>query len=293
MRIAITGITGLIGSAAAASLRADGHDVVGVSRRPGPDTVTWDLDAGTLDGAALEGTDAVIHLAGESIGGRWTAAKRSRILESRTRSTAVLADAIAALDTPPAVFCSGSAVGGYGDRGDEVVDEASDTRTDTFLGEVVAAWEAAAAPASAAGVRVVHPRVGLVLASEADAFVKLVRATKLLAGGPMGSGRQYVSWVSLGDTVRALRFMVDHDLEGPVNVTAPGPVRQRDFAKALGRALRRPALTPAPGFALKLILGAMGEELLLHGVNAVPRALTDAGFTFDDDDLDALLARLV
>ncbi len=291
MRVVISGVSGLVGGALARSLRDDGHDVVGISRTPAPDTVVWDLDAGTIDVAALEGADAIVHLAGESIQGRWTAAKKERIMRSRVESTRLLADAVAAMDRPPGVFVCGSAIHFYGDRGDERLDETS-SPGGGFLGEVVRAWEDAARPIADAGVRLAFARTAVVLDPDDGALPRMALITKVGAGGPIGGGDQYLSWITLHDQVRALRHIIDSDLSGPVNLAAPGAVPQGEFARALASALHRPAVVPTPGFAIRTALGEMGDELLLYSIRVEPAALVDSGFEFDHPDVAAAFADL-
>jgi len=291
MRVAISGATGLIGAALAESLRRDGNEVLGISRRPGPDTVVWDVAAGEIDGAALEGVDAIVHLAGESIQGRWTKSKKERIMRSRVDSTVLLAGVVAELDRRPSVFVSGSAVGYYGDRGDEVLTEA-DGPGGGFLAEVALAWEQAARPVAALGVRLTHPRTSIVLAADGGALPRMKLLTQLGLGGPLGGGEQYWSWITLADEVRALRLLLDSEIEGPVNMAAPEPVRQRSFATALADALHRPAFVPGPAFAIRAALGEMGETLLLDSTRVAPGVLTEAGFAFDSPDLPSALVSL-
>lgn len=284
MRIVITGITGLVGGALAESLRADGHEVLGVSRTPGPDTIVWDLDARTIDTASLEGVDAIVHLAGESIQGRWTEAKKRRIMGSRVVSTQLLADAVASLGDKPDVFVCGSAMGYYGDRGDEQLTEDADAGHG-FLSDVTQAWEAAAAPIADAGVRLAFARTSVVLDPDDGALPRMALITKLCAGGPIGGGDQYLSWVTLDDEVRAIRHIIDTpDISGPVNIAA-GAVPQREFARALADELGRPAFAPAPAFAIRAALGQMGEELLLFSIRVVPEVLTRSGFAFEHPEL--------
>ena len=295
MRAAITGVRGLIGGALAASLRADGHEVVGVSRRAdlAEPTVEWDVESGTIEVAALEGLDAIVHLAGESIAGRWTSARKSAIMSSRVESTKLLAGAVSQLDAKPSVFVSGSAIGFYGSRGDDELTERS-LPGDGFLADVCKRWELAAAPVTDAGVRLVRIRTGLVVGPGAEALRRMVRITKLGAGGPLGRGQQWWSWISLDDEVRAIRHLIDADsVAGPVNLTAPNPLRQRDFQRALSKALKRPSFMPAPGFAIRAALAEMGQALLLDSTRVVPDALVDSGFGFAHpalaDALDAVL----
>jgi uncharacterized protein (TIGR01777 family) len=292
VKVIITGITGLVGSALARSLRADGHEVVGVSRTPEPDTIPWDLDARTIDADALEGADAIVHLAGESIQGRWTEAKKRRIMDSRVVSTQLLAEAVGSLERAPDVFVSGSAIGYYGDRGDERLSEDADAG-EGFLSEVTQAWEAAAAPISAAGVRLALARTSVVLDPDDGALPRMALLTKLCAGGPIGGGEQYLSWVTLDDEVRAIRHIIDTPtISGPVNIAAPGAVPQRQFARALADELGRPAFAPAPAFAIRAALGQMGEELLLHSTRVEPEALLRSGFTFEHPELPGALEAL-
>lgn len=288
MRVAVTGSTGLIGETLISSLQADGHRVHRVTRSAGSagaDDVVWDPKAGTIDTAALEGLDAVVHLAGEPIGGRrWNDEVKREIRESRTLGTRTLATALASLGTPPAVLVSGSAVGYYGDRGDEVLTESSSVGDD-FLADVTAAWEASAAPAAEAGIRVVHPRTGVVMAADGPLIEKVELPFKLGVGGKVGSGRQYVPWIALEDEVRALRFLIENDLGGPVNLVAPTPVTNAELTKALGQVLRRPTVMPIPVAALRVLYGEMGVTLATVSQRAVPEALERAGFTFRHDRL--------
>ena len=256
MRIAITGSTGLIGGALRRSLEADGHSVTRIVRADGgAGTVRWDPEAGQLDPAALEGLDAVVHLAGEGIGEkRWTEAQKQRIFESRTKGTTLLTTALAALDAKPAVLVSGSAVGFYGDRGDEQLTESSPPGHG-FITDLVLAWEGATAPASDAGIRVAMIRSGIVLDRDGGALPRMARLTKLGLLGKLGRGTQWMSWISLADEVGAIRFLLEHEVVGPVNLTAPTPVTNAVFTKALGRVLHRPTFLPVPSFGPKLLLG--------------------------------------
>jgi uncharacterized protein (TIGR01777 family) len=297
-RMVVGGATGLVGSALCDLLAGEGHQVArlvrGAPKRAGD--VRWDPDTGELASGALEGADVVFNLAGENVaGGRWTDARKHAILESRTRSTGLLARAIAALETRPRAFVNASAVGFYGDRGDEELDEAS-SRGDGFLSGVCQAWEAATAPAEDAGVRTVHARFGVVLSPEGGALAKMLPPFRMGAGGPIGSGRQWMSVIDIEDVVRALSTLArDESFRGPVNVVCPTPIRQADFARALGRALGRPAFVPLPAFAVKAAFGEMGREMLLGSQRALPRALLSAGFAFRHGDaassLDAALKR--
>lgn len=291
-RIAITGSTGLIGEALVSSLRSDGHQVQRVVRRAadaGEGDVVWDLDRGTIDAAKLEGVDAVVHLAGEPIGAsRWTDATKRAIRDSRVTGTTLIAEALAGLDDKPAVLVSSSAVGIYGDRGDEVLSETS-TPGDDFLAEVCAVWESSADPARAAGIRVVHPRTGVVIADGGPLMDKLELPFKLGVGGKVGSGGQYVPWISLEDEVRALRFLIDEDLAGAVNLVGPTAATNLDMTEALGRVLRRPTVFPIPAFAIRALYGEMGETLATVSQRVVPERLQQAGFSFTHDAIESAL----
>lgn len=292
MRIAITGITGMIGGALAERLRSGGHEVIGVSRSGGPGTIRWDLDAGTLDPTGLAGVDAVVHLAGEPIDGRWTAAKKRRILESRLAGTTLVAETIASMSDGPRVLVSASAIDFYGDPGPGAVTE-DDPPGDTFLAGICRRWEDAATPAATAGCRVVHPRTGLVLSRDGGALARMLPLFRFGLGGRLGDGRQIWSWITLHDEVSALEFLLNADVEGPVNLTAPEPVSNREFTDALGAVLHRPTVLPAPAFAMRLVMGEMVDELVLTGGDIRPAVLEAAGFHFAhrtvEDGLRAVL----
>jgi uncharacterized protein (TIGR01777 family) len=297
MRIAVTGSSGLIGTALTASLRADGHTVVPVVRRPvaaGEAAVRWDPDAGSIDAAALEGLDGVVHLAGAGIGDkRWTDSYKRTILESRTKGTELLARTLAGLDAPPPVLVSGSATGIYGDTGDTEVDESAGPGDD-FLAGVCVQWEAATASASEAGIRVPLVRTGIVLSPDGGALAKLLPLFKLGLGGRMGSGRQWWSWVSLEDEVGAIRWSLEHDLDGPVNLVAPEPATNAQLTKTLAAVLHRPSLVPVPAFGPKLLLGGeLADSLLFTSQRVRPRALTEAGYRFRHPDLESALRSLL
>lgn len=294
MRVAVTGSTGLLGSRLVRDLRAAGDEVVRVVR-PGSaggdiDVVRWDPAAGTIDAAALEGVDAVVHLAGEGIAEkRWTDEQKRRILDSRRQGTSVLAEALAGLDRPPSVLLSASGVDYYGDTGDDVVTEERGPGGG-FLAEVCVAWEAAAQPAVDAGIRTAFLRTTMVLAAEGGALPRMLLPFKLGVGGRLGSGRQWWASISIDDWVAAARFLLVHDVAGPVNMAGPEPVRNADFTKALGAVLRRPTLLPTPSFAPKLLLGSELAETLLHASHRVePAALARAGFTFRHPDVTSAL----
>ena len=311
MRIAITGASGLIGSVLVPHLRSAGHEVARLVRRPAvaADEITWDPRAGTVDLDALAGTDAVINLAGASVGGhRWTAEYKREILDSRVDSTTTIVRAITSLDPKPGVLVSASAIGYYGDTGDTAVDESSPSGTG-FLPDVVRAWEAASAPAAEAGIRVVNPRTGLVVA-EPDgvvgpllsvlklgagfttdgipgAFGPLWPAVKLNLGGRLGPGSQYWSWISMRDEIGALQFLVENSaLAGPVNLTGPNPATNAEIADTLGRELGRAWLPPVPSFALKALLGEFSTEVL-GSARVLPTVLEQAGFVFQDSTIDS------
>jgi len=278
MRVLFSGASGLVGSALVPALERAGHEVRRLVRRAprGPAEIAWDPAAGSLDPAALAGVDAAINLAGVGIASRWTTARRQAIRDSRVRATSLLASTLAALEPRPRVLVSGSASGWYGDRGDEPLDEDAAPGTG-FLAETARAWEAAAEPARRAGLRVVHPRLGMVLARRGGALGTLLLPFRLGLGGPVGSGRQWWSWIALDDLAAILvRLLEDEAFAGPVNVTGH-PVRQRDFAATLGRVLRRPALLPTPAVALRLALGGMADELLLASQRMVAGRLDQHG----------------
>lgn len=295
MKIAISGSTGLIGTALVGSLRADGHDVLRLVRREpgGPDEARWD-PYGEVDTEALEGLDAVVHLAGAGIGDRrWTESYKKRVRDSRVVGTRTLAEALAGLRRPPRVLVSGSGMGYYGRTDDRDADESS-AMGSGFLAELVRDWEAAAEPAATAGIRVVHPRTGLVLAREGGLLGRTLPLFRLGLGGRLGSGRQWMSWISLPDHIAALRLLIDRaDATGPVNLTAPLPVTNAEFTKALGRALHRPAPFAVPVFALRAALGGFADEGPLISQRVLPRRLTELGFHFAHADLGTALTAVL
>jgi len=294
MRIVASGASGLIGSALVPALEREGHDVVRLVRREpqGPKELAWDPDAGTIDAARLAGADAVVNLNGATIGRRWTAARKREIVESRIRSTDLLSRTLAELEPRPSVLVCAGGVGIYGDRGDEILTEESELGTG-FLAEVGRAWEAAAEPARAAGIRVVNFRQGVVLSGEGGVLDRMLRPFKLGLGGRVGSGRQWWSWVSMEDLVAAYLLAIEGDLTGPVNLTSPSPVTNAQFVKALGRALHRPTVFPLPAIGVKTLFGEMGEAVLLEGQRVLPARLQDAGLTFTTPDLDTALHRVL
>jgi uncharacterized protein (TIGR01777 family) len=277
VRIAVTGASGLVGSALTKSLAGQGHQVVPLARPSAFDPAT-----GFVDRSVLEGAQAVVHLAGEPIGsGRWSPAKKQAIASSRREGTRALAEAVASLDSPPGAMVCASAVGIYGDRGDEVLTEQSSPGSG-FLAQVCRDWEAASAPASRAGVRVVHLRFGVVLSPRGGALARQLPLFRLGLGGRLGSGRQYLSWVALDDAVAAAGFVLERpELAGPLNVCSPEPVTNAAFTAELARVLSRPAWLAVPAFALGLALGPeLARELVLASQRAVPERLSQAGFRF-------------
>ncbi|CAN5150010.1 N/A [soil metagenome] len=290
--IAVTGSTGMIGSALVARLRRDGVRVRRVVRSRqdlGPDDILWDVREQTIDARGLADVDAVVHLAGEDIAQRWTSEARARIRNSRVAGTRLLADALASEAAPPEVLISASAIGIYGNRGDEVLDEGSTPGSD-FLAEVAQAWEDATGPAKGVGIRVVHPRFGVVLSPRGGALKKMLPPFKLGVGGKLGSGRQWMSWVSLEDAVRALLFaLADPDLAGPVNVTSPNPVTNAELTDALGDVLHRPTFATVPKAALHLAMGEMVESTILASQRVLPERLLEAGFDFEHPEIEGAL----
>lgn len=291
MKIVIAGGSGLLGSELIPSLRADGHHVAQLVRREAksPEEICWDPKTVNLAPAALAGTDAVINLAGAGVEAkRWSDAYKREIRTSRVHTTTFLAKSLAGLDEKPQVFISGSAVGIYGNRGDAAVDELSHPG-EGFLADVCQEWEAAAHPAADAGIRTALIRTGYVLTSKGGFLGKQLLPAKLGLGGPMGGGTQYQSWIHIEDWIAGVKQVLTHDISGPVNLTAPHPAMQKDFAKSLGKQLHRPAFMPLPGAALKLVLGGFAVEVL-EGAKVLPKVLTESGFTFSHPQLDEALA---
>jgi uncharacterized protein (TIGR01777 family) len=296
VRIAITGSGGLIGGALRRSLESDGHSVLRVVRGDGgPGTTRWDIERGEIDASAFEGLDGVVHLAGEGIAEkRWTAEQKRRIRESRTEGTALLVGALTSLQAKPAVLLSGSGVDAYGDRGDEQLTEASRRGRPGFLTDLTADWEAAAERATPAGIRVATLRTAMVLDRDGGALPRMVRIAKLGVLGKIGSGQQWMSWITLRDHVRAMRFLLEHDVSGPVNLCSPGPVTNAVFTKALGRVLHRPTFVPVPGFGPRLLLGSeLAETLLFESKRALPEKLLEADFEFEHDEVESALAAVL
>jgi uncharacterized protein len=292
--IAISGSTGLIGSALVESLRRDGHRIRRITRSETgtrSEHVAWNPDTETLDPAALEGVDAVIHLAGENVGERWTEEKKRKIRDSRVKGTRLLAAAIASLERRPQVMVNAGGIGIYGDRGDEVLDESTALGPATdFLAQVGREWEGAAEPAERHGIRVVKLRMGVVLSPTGGALERLLLPFRMGVGGKLGSGKQWMSWVAMTDVVEAIRFaLANPGLQGPINLVAPEPVTNAEFTRALGRVLGRPTLFTVPAPALQLVFGEMAGGTLLASQRAVPRRLLEAGFEFRYPTLDEAL----
>jgi hypothetical protein len=290
-RVAITGASGFIGQALTESLEGIGIEVLPLVRRqPEKGEIGWDPDREEIDTAALEGLDAVVHLAGENIASLWTPAKKRRIMESRARGTRLLANAIAGLSRPPPTLVSASGVGYYGDAGDTVLTEASPAGDD-FLARVCVEWEDGTRPAAEAGVRVVNPRFGLVIHPAGGALRPMLLPFRLGLGARLGSGKQWMSWISRADVVRAIEFALrTRDLRGPVNAVSPEPVTNEEFTRTLARSLRRPAVLAVPSFVLKTFTGGMAEALLLASQRAMPVVLESRGFQFERPSLADALA---
>ena len=288
MLVAITGSSGLIGTALIKALHDRGDEIIRVVRSsPKAGEVLWDINAGTIDTDGLSGVDAVVHLAGAGIGdAKWSPQRKKQLTDSRILSTTLLADTLASMETKPSVLVSGSAIGFYGDRGNEELNEQSDPGTG-FLPDMVKQWEAAAKPAVDAGIRTVFIRTGVVLSSEGGALKEQLPFFKAGIGGKIGDGSQYWSWISITDQVNAILHIIDGDLSGPVNLTAPRPSTNADFTTALGKALGRPTLLPTPRFAVDLRLGKeAAQDMLYASARILPRALIDSGFTFTHPTID-------
>lgn len=295
MNIAISGSHGFIGSALIGSLQAAGHRVLPLVRGSSPveGGIAWSAEAAYVDTTKFEGMDAVVHLAGEPIPGRWTAKKKARILESRVQGTRLIADAISHVAKPPSVFVCASAIGYYGDRGDEILREESPPGGG-FLAQVCREWEAATEPAAQQGIRVVNLRIGIVLGAGGGALAKMLPAFRKGAGGRIGSGKQYMSWIALEDLVGAVQHVLTTgSLQGPVNAVAPNPVTNDEFTKTLGKVLSRPTIFPLPAFLVKVAFGQMGEEALLGSQRVQPARLAASGYQFRYPELEAALRRAV
>ncbi|MFK7920020.1 MAG: TIGR01777 family oxidoreductase [Ilumatobacter sp.] len=295
MRIAITGASGLIGTALSRRLQEQGHDVVPVVRRaPGDNEIGWSVAERRIDDGAFDGIDGVVHLAGAGIGDkRWTDAYKEQVLESRTVGTALVAQAVNEAANPPKVLLSGSAIGFYGSSVDEVFTETSPVGTG-FLAEVCEAWEAAAAPAQSGGTRLAFLRTGIVLSPDGGALKKLIPLYKFGLGGKMGKGNQWQSWIHIDDQVDSIIHLLTSDVSGPVNLTAPNPVPQAGFADTMGDVLKRPTFMFTPKFAPKLVLGSeLADNLLFTGQNVLPTVLENDGFAFSHPMLDGALRNLL
>ena len=296
MKIVVTGASGLVGSALVESLRRGGHELIRLVRHPSgdPDAAVWDPGAGTIAMDALCDVEGVVHLAGAPIAAkRWTRKTKRDILQSRVQGTRTLSEALARLPHPPRVLVSASGVGYYGSCGDEVVNEDRPAGSG-FLAEVAQQWEQATAPASAAGIRVVTMRLGVVLSMAGGALPRMLLPFRFGAGGPVGNGQQYMSWITLDDVVAAVQALLKNDsLTGPVNMVAPTPVTSREFARTLGRVLHRPSRLPLPALAVRLMMGEMGEELLLASTRAIPDKLSASGYTFQHPALEEALRHVL
>jgi uncharacterized protein len=296
MEIAVTGASGLIGSALVAALTAAGHRVARVVRTQPPAgsaDIYWNPDTAYVDTIRLSGKDAVVHLAGETIAERWTPEKKKRIQRSRAPATQLIAEAVRQAAIPPKILVSASAIGYYGDRGEEVLREQS-APGKGFLADVCRDWEAATEVASRAGIRVVHLRTGIVLSKKGGALAKMLPPFRLGAGGKIGSGKQYMSWITLDDHVAAILHLVQtRSLQGPVNLVAPNPVTNLEFTKTLGKVLARPTVAPLPAFAVRLMFGEMGEELLLSSQRVEPAQLLASGYSFRYPQLEPALRHVL
>ena len=296
MKILISGASGLIGSALKTALRERGDRVLSLTRRNASNDseITWDPSSNTLDPSRLTNIDGVIHLAGENIASRrWTAAQKARIRDSRVQGTTLLAQALATISPPPKVFISASAIGYYGNRQDEILTEDSQPG-EGFLPDVSIAWENAAKSATEAGIRTVHPRIGIVLSPTGGALGKMLFPFKLGLGGIIGSGKQYMSWITLDDLISLLLFAIDREsISGAINAVSPTPVTNREFTKTLGRVLSRPTIFPLPAFAAKLALGEMADALLLASTRVISSHLENTNFSFAHPDLEPALRYLL
>ena len=292
MKIAVTGSSGMIGSAFTSVATTGGHEVVRLLRRSAeaPDEIQWDPASGTIDADALLGIDALVHLAGDNVSeGRWTTAKKERIRASRVEGTRLIAETLAKLDPMPRVLVAASATGFYGDRGDDVLDENA-KMGEGFLAEVCRDWEEATRPAADAGIRVVNLRIGVVLSRLGGALAKMLTPFKLGLGGRIASGGQYLSWISLDDAIGSIHHaLICEQLSGPVNAVAPGAVTNSEITKTLGKVLRRPTIFPIPAIAAKLAFGEMADELLLSSTHVVPSKLTASQYEFRHPELERAL----
>ena len=293
MKIVISGVTGLVGTALYKNLQADGVEVLGLTRQQSlpnaMQVVHWDIERGSYDASPLDGADAVVHLTGENIAKRWSDQQKKLIRSSRIDSTSLLINGLKHLKNKPRVLISASAIGFYGDRGNEVLLESS-SPGNGFLSKVCQEWEQTANQASELGIRTVNLRLGIVLSTKGGALKQMLLPFRMGVGGPVGTGQQYMSWIHIDDLVHVFRFVLDKDsIRGRINVTAPNPVTNAEFAKALGKVLKRPAFLPAPGFAVKLLLGEMAQALLLDSQRVLPNHLLKASFVFQHPEIGGAL----
>lgn len=298
MKIMIAGASGLIGTELVPFLKSKGHTVQKLVRKNPPfaqDETYWNPSLKQLDSKDLEGVDAVINLAGENIAdGRWSEAKKNKILESRVSSARLISQTLASMDNPPKILVNASATGFYGDRGDEELNETSASGTNSFIAKVCRDWESATLPAAQKGIRVVLLRIGVVLSAKGGALAKMITPFKIGLGGVIGSGNQYISWIAIDDLIEAIEYVLTHnDVSGPVNTVAPNSVSNKEFTKTLGEVLNRPTLLPLPAFAARLAFGEMADELLLASSKVIPRTLKTSGFNFNFPSLESALKHIL
>lgn len=295
MKVLVSGSSGLIGRSLVSALKARGDEVLRLvrSKSADSDAVFFDVDNGVVESQKMKGIDAVVHLAGEPVAEKWTVENKRLIRQSRKEGTELLAQTLASIDPSPSVFVSGSAIGYYGDRGDELLTESALPGTG-FLPEVCQQWENATGAARVAGIRTIMLRTGIVLSSEGGALAKMLTPFNLGIGGNLGHGRQYMSWVAIDDVVGAILFSLDtEDVEGPTNMTAPNPVRNSEFTRTLGKVLKRPTLFPVPASVLRIAVGEMADELILASANAIPKRLAKAGYKFQFPELEGALKHVL
>lgn len=296
MKVIISGASGLVGTELVSFLTERGHSIQRLVRLESTASgeISWNPESGTIDKKALEGADAIVHLAGESIAeGKWTPEKKKRILDSRIQGTTLLAKALATLKTPPKVLISASAIGYYGDRGEEILRE--DSRPGVgFLPQICEAWEAAAAPAGEKGIRVVHPRIGIVLSARGGALAKMLPPFKLGVGGKLGSGQQFMSWIAIDDLIGVIDYALTNEtVNGAINAVAPNPVTNLEFTRALGNVLKRPTIFPVPAIVIRTIFGEMADALLLSSTRVHPAKLIGASYAFRYPELEGALHRVL